>query len=269
MTRRRHRQTQVMPADVCLDRSDRPPCAATMDALGRSVLARKLDALVALSPREQALLAELQAAPVRVERGRELVHEGQTGHRAYLLLAGWACSFKLLADGARQVIRFPLPGDWIGLGSALSRASDHSFSALTDVVVSSIDATRMRRLFEELPRLGLAMLWAASQDDSMVVDHLVSIGRRSAIERTAHLFLELHERLQRIGLATDQAFACPLNQYVLADALGLSAIHVNRVLRELRERGLLTLKARSAVIHDMSGLVAMAGYQRQAAADRP
>jgi CRP-like cAMP-binding protein len=258
-----------MPADLCLDPGNHRPCAPPMNTFGRSSIARKLGALVTLSQREQALLAELQAAPVRIERGRELVHEGQIGHRAYLLLAGWACSFKLLADGGRQVIRFPLPGDWIGLGSALLRASDHSFSALTDVVVSSIDPARMRRLFEELPRLGMAILWATSQDDSMVVDHLVSLGRRSAIERTAHLFLELHERLQRIGLASDQEFACPLNQYVLADALGLSAIHVNRVLRELRERELLTLKARSAVIHDMVGLIAMAGYQRRASADRP
>jgi CRP-like cAMP-binding protein len=238
-----------MPAHLCLDRAD-------------SLLARKLSAFLALTQRERALLAELQSAPVRVERGRELVHEGQTGHRAYMLLAGWACSFKLLPDGGRQIIRFPLPGDWIGLRSALLRTSDHSFCALTDAVVSSIDTSRMTRMFEELPRLGVAILWATSQDESMVVDHLVSLGRRSAIERTAHFFLELYERLQWIGQAPDQEFACPLNQYVLADALGLSAIHVNRVLRQLRERGLLTLKGRSVVIHDQRGLIAMAGYQR-------
>jgi CRP-like cAMP-binding protein len=238
-----------MPAHLCLDRAD-------------SLLARKLGAFLSLTQRERALLAELQSAPVRVERGRELVHEGQTGHRAYMLLAGWACSFKLLPDGGRQIIRFPLPGDWVGLRGALLRSSDHSFAALTDVVVSSVDTSRMRRLFEELPRLGVAILWATSQDESRVVDHLVSLGRRSAIERTAHFFLELHERLQWIGQAPDQEFACPLNQYVLADALGLSAIHVNRVLRQLRERGLLTLKARWVVIHDRRGLIAMAGYQR-------
>jgi CRP-like cAMP-binding protein len=249
MTRRPGRPTEAMPPNLCLERAD-------------SLLARKLGAFFCLTPRERALLAELQSAPVRVERGRELVHEGQTGHRAYVLLAGWACSFKLLPDGGRQIIGFPLPGDWIGLGSALLRTSDHAFSALTDVVVSSVDATRMRRLFEELPRLGVAILWATSQDESRVVDHLVSLGRRSAIERTAHFFLELHERLEWIGQAPDQVFACPLNQYVLADALGLSAIHVNRVLRQLRERGLLTLKGRSVVIHDKSGLVAMAGYRR-------
>lgn len=226
-----------------------------------SLLAKKLGTFVQLSERERRCLAELQSASVRVKRGKELVHEGQTGHMAYILQAGWACSFKLLPDGGRQIITFPLPGDCVGLRSVLLRTSDHSFSALTDVIVSGVEASRMMRIFNEFPRLGAAILWAASRDEAMVVEHLVSIGRRTAIERTAHFFLELHERLQLVGLATEKAFSCPLNQYVLADALGLSAIHVNRVLRQLRERRLLTLKSGTAVIEDMGGLKKLAGYQ--------
>ncbi len=224
-------------------------------------LARKLNTFVALSEREMACLADLQSVPVRVKRGKELVHEGQTGHTAYILHAGWACSYKLLPDGGRQIIAFPLPGDCVGLRSVLLRTSDHSFSALTDAVVSSVEAKRMMQIFSEFPRLSAAILWAASRDEAMVVEHLVSIGRRSAIERTAHFFLELHERLQLVGLATDRDFICPLNQYVLADALGLSAIHVNRVLRQLRERHLLTLKGRKVIIQDLRALKSLAGYQ--------
>lgn len=224
-------------------------------------LARKLKAFVELSESELACLAELQSVPVRVKRGKELVHEGQTGHTAYILQAGWACSYKLLPDGGRQIIAFPLPGDCVGLRSVLLRTSDHSFSALTDAVVSSVEGARMMRIFNEFPRLGAAILWAASRDEAMVVEHLVSIGRRSAIERTAHFFLELHERLQLVGLATEREFICPLNQYVLADALGLSAIHVNRVLRQLRERDLLTLKGRKVTLQDTTALKALAGYQ--------
>lgn len=119
----------------------------------------------------------------------------------------------------------------------------------------------MMSIFSEFPRLGAAILWAASRDEAMVVEHLVSIGRRSAIERTAHFFLELHERLQLVGLATEREFICPLSQYVLADALGLSAIHVNRVLRQLRERDLLTLKGRRVIIQDLVKLKLPAGYQ--------
>ena len=226
-----------------------------------SLLARKLNSFVQLSAAELACLADLQAKPVRVKSGKELVHEGQTGHVAYILQAGWACSFKLLPDGGRQIINFPLPGDCVGLRSVLLRTSDHSFSALTDVVVSSVEATRMMQIFNEFPRLGASILWAASREEAMVVELLVSIGRRSAIERTAHFFFELWERLRLVGLATDTEFECPLNQYVLADALGLSAIHVNRVLRQLRERRLLTLKGRKVIIEDADALKALAGYQ--------
>jgi CRP-like cAMP-binding protein len=182
---------------------------------------------------------------------------------AYILQSGWACSFKLLPDGGRQIIAFPLPGDCVGLRSVLLRTSDHSFSALTDIVASSVEASRMMEIFNEHPRLGAAILWAASRDEAMVVEHLVSIGRRTAIERTAYFFLELSERLRLVGLATNKEFACPLNQYVLADALGLSAIHVNRVLRQLRERKLMTFKDRKVTILDMGRLKALAGFQEQ------
>jgi CRP-like cAMP-binding protein len=211
-----------------------------------------------------ACLADLQSKPRHLSAGQELVHEGQRSHVAYILQSGWACSFKLLADGARQIITFPLPGDCIGLRSVLLRTSDHSFSALTDVVVSSVDGARMLRVFSEYPRLGAAVLWGASRDEAMVVEHLVNIGRRSAIERTAHFFLELWERLRLVGLATETEFSCPLNQYVLGDALGLSAIHVNRVIRQLRERQLLTLKGRKVTILDMTGLQVLAGFREQA-----
>ncbi len=224
-------------------------------------LVRKLNTFITLTVRELACLADLQSVSVRVRRGKELVHEGQTGHTAYILQTGWACSYKLLPDGGRQIIAFPLPGDCVGLRSVLLRTSDHSFSALTDAVVSSVEGARMISIFTEFPRLGAAILWATSRDEAMVVEHLVSIGRRTAIERTAHFFLELHERLRLVGLATEREFICPLNQYVLADALGLSAIHINRVLRQLRERHLLTLKGHKVIILDLAALKSLAGYQ--------
>ena len=95
----------------------------------------------------------------------------------------------------------------------------------------------------------------------MVVEHLVNIGRRSALERTAHLFMEMAERLSLVGLATEAEFDCPLTQYVLADALGLSPIHINRVLRQLREQKLLTLRKGNVKLHDLNGLRKLAGFQ--------
>ena len=113
-----------------------------------------------------------------------------------------------------------------------------------------MEGTSIIKCVTEFPRLGTALLWAASRDEAMVVEHLVNIGRRSALERTAHFFMEMTERLTWSGLATEAEFDCPLTQYVLADALGLSPIHVNRVLRQLREQNLLTLRKGNVKIHD-------------------
>lgn len=226
-----------------------------------SVLAKKLNAFVALSPKELKALAEIQSKPITVKRGKQLIEEGQTGHKAFVLQAGWACSYKDLANGQRQIISFPVAGDCVGLRSVLLRTADHSFSALTEAVVSPVEGAHIERCFTEFPRLGTAFLWATSRDEAMVVEHLVSIGRRSAIERTAHFFMELAERLSLIGLATEAEFKCPLSQYLLADALGLSAIHINRVLRQLREQDLLTLQKGIVRIHDLNRLRKLAGFQ--------
>lgn len=242
---------------------NRREATATTGKPHDSLLARKLCAFVQLSACELDCLASLHASPLRIPSGAEIVHEGQTGHVVHILQEGWACSFKLLPNGGRQIITFPLPGDCVGLRSVLLRTSDHSFSALTDVVVSRVEASRFLQVLNKYPRLGAALLWAASRDEAMVVEHLVSIGRRSAVERTAHFFLELAERLKMVGLADDEGFSCPLNQYVLADALGLSAIHVNRVLKRLRERGLLTVRGRAVRIGDLERLKALAGFRSE------
>jgi CRP-like cAMP-binding protein len=226
-----------------------------------SVLARKLNTFIALSPDELRCLSALQANALKVKRGQQLTQEGQSGHKAFVLQSGWACSYKLLADGGRQIISFPIAGDIVGLRSVLLRTADHSFSALTDGVVHAVEAANILKCMTEFPRLGAALLWSASRDEAMVVEHLVNIGRRNALERTAHFFMELAERLSLIGLASETEFKCPLTQFVLADALGLTAIHTNRVMRQLRERNLLSMRRGTVIIHDPSGLRRLAGFQ--------
>jgi CRP-like cAMP-binding protein len=224
-------------------------------------LVRKLGAFVRLSSAELDRLERLQAHPRSYKARVELLHETQVGSKAYILQDGWAMSYKLLPDGGRQVVDFQIPGDFLGLRSLLLRTSDHSAAAVTDIVACEIGAAALTGTFESLPRLGMAMLWAASRDEAMVVEHLTSIGRRNPIARTAHYFLELRQRLQLVGLALEDGFRCPLNQYLLADALGLSAIHLNRTLRQLRERGLMTLRAGRVTIHDDAALRAFAEFE--------
>lgn len=223
-------------------------------------LSRKLESFVKLSSEDRAGLRELQSEPVHVARGKELLRQGETEQAAYILHAGWGCSFKILRDGARQIITFPIPGDMIGVRSLLLKTSDHAFSAITDAQVSRISVSRLTTLIDDFPRLSTAIMWATSRDEAVTVEHLASIGRRTALERTAHFFLELRDRLRLVGLATDAEYECPLTQYVIADALGLSSIHVNRVLRQLRELNLLTLQDHKVMLIDSAGLTELAGY---------
>lgn len=227
----------------------------------QNVLLRKLSTFMPLAADEQQRLAQLQTMSQRVKRGKQLMREGEAGREAYVLQAGWACSYKDLPSGGRQIISFPIAGDFVGLRSILLKTADHSFETLTDSIVTSVDGAGMLQTFSDFPRLGAAILWAASRDEAMVVEHLVSIGRRNAIERTAHFFMELGERMLLAGLSTETEFECPLTQYVLADALGLSAIHINRVLRELRELRLLTVQHGTVTIHDLQGLRKLSGFQ--------
>lgn len=226
----------------------------------QNALVRKLSNFAKLAPDEVDCLMQLQSARQNIPASTDLVQEGQTGHKAFILQSGWAYAYKLLPDGGQQVITFSLPGDFMGLRSVLLRTSDHSFATFSDSVVSSFSVKRLMQIFGEFPRLGAAMMWAVSRDEATLVEHLVGIGRRSAIERVAHFFLELGQRLHLVGLATDTRFECPLNQYLLADALGLTAVHINRVLRQLREQGLITLKDQRVVIDDLKGLMKLAGY---------
>ena len=192
----------------------------------QSSLTRKLSAFVALSGTDLETLARYHRRRRTFQAGHEMIHEGQKNQSAFILAEGWACSYKLLPDGERQIVDFQIPGDFLGLRSILFRTADHSTEA----------------------------------DEAMVVEHLVNLGRRSADIRMAHFLLELGSRLSLVGVGDRTGFNCPLTQYHLADALGLSAVHVNRVLRHLREAGLVTFRNGRVTFDDFSGLVALANF---------
>jgi CRP-like cAMP-binding protein len=225
-----------------------------------SALLRKLNQFRPLGVDDLAALARIEAAHRTVPATTELIHERETQSRAFILQQGWGCCYKMLPDGGRQVIDVRVPGDFMGLRSVLLRTADHSFVSVTDVTVAEVSAAQIMAIFEQQPRLGVAFLWAASRDEAMVVEHLVGIGRRSALIRTTHFLVELGLRLELVGLGSASGFACPLNQYVLADVVGLTAIHLNRILRQLRERKLLTFRDGHVQFHDLAGLRQLAEY---------
>lgn len=227
-----------------------------------SPFARKLSAFVTLSESDLHELSELYGRRRHFPAGRDMVHEGQLDHTAFILNKGWVCSYKLTPGGARQIVDFQVPGDFLGLRSILLRTSDHNIEPITEVEASEVHAADLLESFTRTPRLATAVLWAASRDEAMLVEHLVGLGRRNATERTGHFLLELAARLRLVGLGDTKGYACPLSQYMLADALGLSAVHVNRVLRELREAGLVTFQNGQVVFDDFDALVGFSNFDR-------
>lgn len=224
--------------------------------------ARKLTAFVSLSDADLETLDSLYDRRRRFPAGRDMIHQGGQAQMAYILSDGWACSYKLLSSGSRQIVDFQIPGDFLGLRSILLRTSDHNIEPITPVEASEVRPADLLDVFSKAPRLATAALWAMSRDEAMLVEHLVGLGRRNAAERTAHFLLELAARLKLVGLGNKNGFACPLSQYLMADALGLSAVHVNRVLRELREAGFVTFQNGQVVFDDFEGLVAFADFDR-------
>lgn len=204
--------------------------------------ARKLSAFMELSDADRSTLGCLVKRRRTFVAGRDLVLQGRSDHVAYIVLSGWACSYKLLPNGRRQIVDFQIPGDFLGLRSLMLHLSDQSVEPITDLLVAEIHYTDLLDAFRQAPRLATGILWSAARDHAMVVEHLVGIGRRDATVRMAHFLLETGERLSLVKNGTKAGYACPLTQYHLADALGLSSVHVNRVLRLLREEGLVTFR---------------------------
>lgn len=226
----------------------------------QSALTQKLSAFVALSDKDLETLARLDRRRRSFRSGHEMIHEGQKNASAFVLADGWACSYKLLPNGERLIVDFQVPGDFLGLRSILFRTSDHSIEALTEIEAFEVLTADILEAFAQSPRLATAVLWAASREEAMVVEHLVNLGRRSAEERMAHFLLELGSRLNLVGVGDRSGYPCPLTQYHLADALGLSAVHVNRVLRHLREAGLVTFQKGQVKFDDVKRLTELAVF---------
>lgn len=225
--------------------------------------ARKLKAFGALSEEDLTTLAAIHTRRRSIPAGKDMIRQGQSQQSAFILAEGWVCSYKLLSNGSRQILDFKIPGDFLGFHSFLLRSADTNAESITPVSATEVPKDEFLRAFRTAPHLATAILWSASRDEALLVEHLVGLGRRNAAERTAHFLLEMAARLSLVGYGTKAGYACPLSQYLLADALGLSAVHVNRVLRELREAGLVTFQSGFVQFDNFAGLVSFADFDGQ------
>jgi CRP-like cAMP-binding protein len=170
------------------------------------------------------------------------------------VLKGFACRYKVLGDGQRQIMSFHMAGDIPDLQSLHLGVMDHSLGTMTAVTAAFIPHTAVHDLNRRLPGVAAA-LWRDTLIDAAVFrEWLTGVGRRSAYTRTAHLVCEVFVRMSSLGLADRDSFQLPLTQVAMADALGLSAVHINRVLQDLRGEGLIASRGRTVVIRDWTGL---------------
>jgi len=224
-------------------------------------LVEKLGSFLRFSTAELEFLRSLHEPKRKFPRHREIIVAGHRYDHLFILLKGFVSRYKVLPDGKRQVLNLGLPGDFIGFPSCLFEVAVNSVSTLTDVEVSAVSFTTLFGLFTRFPRIGAALFWSSACDVAVQGEHLVDLGRRSAYERLAHLLLELLVRLRAVGHAGELSYKLPLTQELMADVLGLSGPHLNRMIRCLREEGLATVENQNVVIQDLVSLSSLAGFE--------
>lgn len=175
----------------------------------------------------------------RFDPGMHLVRQGEPAGQVFIIKKGWTFTSSSRPDGARQVHDVQIPGDVAGLPNFLMPFTLNDLTAITRVEVFEIKADRLAQATAEDPELLRFLLWLLACDIAVAGEHLIGIGRRTAIQRTAHFIMELATRLKFAGVETEIGFDCPMTQYLLGDALGLTSVHVNRMMRELRTAGLV------------------------------
>jgi CRP-like cAMP-binding protein len=225
------------------------------------VLIRKLSALHHVSEEEQRALLRCLEPPRTVPRGQDIVADASEPPVSTVILSGIACRYKELADGRRQILIFQYPGDVVDLYSYVLKHMDHAVGALTACEVASIPHRSVEQLCRDYPNLAYTLWRDTLLDTAMANMAIVNNGTRRADERIAHVFCEQVIRLEAIGLAERaRAVRFDVTQSDIADATGLSLVHVNKTLRKLREQGLITLHRHELAITDWEGLRKLAGF---------
>jgi CRP-like cAMP-binding protein len=217
-------------------------------------LIRKMESNFVLSAEERGALLRLPTHIVELKADQDIVRERDRPSRCCLVLQGFACSYKLTADGKRQIMAFWIEGDVPDMQSLHLHTLDHSLGTITPCKVAFIDHEALRILCESYPRLAGAFWRDTLIEAAVFREWMVSIGRRAAFARVAHLFCEILVRLRAIGRVDDHVCDLPLTQTEIADALGLTTVHVNRTIRDLREAGLAVLKGGVLTVPDWEKL---------------
>jgi CRP/FNR family transcriptional regulator len=230
---------------------------------------RRRPALREFTPEELAFVKEFKVDELKVEPGASFLLQGASSEHLYTVLSGWAFRYKMLDDGRRQILNYALPADMVGLQGTLMREMEHSVEALTPLVLCVFPRSKMYDLYSRFPSLAFDITWLAAREEQLIDEHLVSLGRRNALERTAFLLLHLFVRAEEAGMAKNGSIQFPFTQQHLADTLGMSLVHTNKTLKRLLMTKTIRWKDRVFEMIDRPALAGIAGEDVAARRQRP
>jgi CRP/FNR family transcriptional regulator len=222
-----------------------------------------------LDPEQIEYMQRFKQGELRVDRGTQVLVQGQRSAHVFTVLEGVLIRYRLLEDGRRQIVNFMFPGDLIGLQAALGEPLAHSVEALTAVTLCVFVRERFPELLRNHPELGYDVIWLAAKEEESLEEHLVALGQRSARERIAYLAVFLVQRAIDTGIARGDSVTLSVTQSQIADMLGLSLVHTNRTLQALRQAHLISWNLSEIQITDMAAAREFARFDHNSHGPRP
>lgn len=227
------------------------------------MMVRRLDGRVPLDEADRTALLSLPHTVRRLGAAGHVVRDRDTVEQCTLLLSGFAYRYKLTGEGGRQIISFHIPSEFLDLQNSLLRCADHSVQTLTEAELAVIPAGMLQKLALERPNIARALWIDTLIDSSIFREWVINVGRRDSRTRIAHLLCEFALRLESVGIGDGRRYEMPMTQEQLADAVGLTSVHVNRVLRQLGEEGLISRDRRTIVLEDWHRLRAVGDFNER------
>jgi CRP-like cAMP-binding protein len=226
-------------------------------------LVRRLERRSPLGEEDRRALLSLPHNVKRLAAGAHIIRDGDPADHCALLLSGFAYRYKITGEGGRQIISFHVASEFVDLQNSLLGVADHSVQILTDAEVALVPANAVQELALTRPAIARALWIDTLIDASIFREWVVNVGRRDSRARVAHLLCEFSLRLEAAGLASNHHYELPMTQEQLADAVGLTSVHVNRVLKQLGEEGLIRRDRRSIAIADWERMRAVGDFNER------
>ena len=242
---------------------------ASRIALDQHPFVARLMQLVDLKAADLKGLDDIIDGELVIRKRRDLVADGYEYRKLCFVKDGYAVRYKLLRNGKRQILNVILPGDVVGLPGSFYERAVFSVTAISDLRMNVCSLDAYAQLCYRHPQYGLALTWIAVQEATTYAEHVIDVGRRTPVERLSHFLLELHARLAAVGRAEKTRFTLPFSQEVIADVLGLSVPHLNRMMQQLRSEKLIADRERVIEFLDADAMQSLAHYQPQTLASIP